>query len=122
MRADLVGGRLHALAGDARAKRRTQPTRAQTLLRDMERYATGIGCRHRHLVGVLRRVAMPTAAAAARATAAWTSSKRSDSPVAWRGRFCRVWRASVSAWARRMSRACCVDTRPTRCWRADTTG
>ena len=44
-------GRLHQVAGDARAQRRAHRRRAATCCGDMERYASGVGCRHRHIVG-----------------------------------------------------------------------
>ena len=47
----------------------------RTLLRDMERYAAGVGCRHRHLVALLRRDLRPRTTAAP-ATTASASSRR----------------------------------------------
>ena len=52
----------------------------RALLRDMERYAASVGCRHRHLLGYFGE---PTirATSAAPATTASTSSRRCGEPV-----------------------------------------
>ena len=48
---DLLDRRLHEVAADAGAQRRADARPTRKLLRDMERYAASVGCRHRHLVG-----------------------------------------------------------------------
>ena len=69
------------------------------LLRDIERYAASVGCRHRHLVGYFGEAYDETIAA--RATTASTSSRPSPSRSSSRARSCRASRASDSASASR---------------------
>ena len=97
---------------------------SRALLRQMERYATGVGCRHRHLAEYFgdtycRRTA--GRADARPATTASTSSSRRPNRSCSRARSCRAWRASGSASARRTSQACCAGTRASRSCRAGTT-
>ena len=75
----------------------------RTLLRDMERYAASVGCRHRHLVGVFRR-ALPEGRAAARATTASASSSRRPSRSIARAQDPVVRRARRAAVRRRARR------------------
>ena len=48
-------GRLHASGALMLEQNGELTDAAATLLRDMERYAASVGCRHRQLVGILRR-------------------------------------------------------------------
>ena len=50
----VLGRRLPEVARDARANGELTDAR-RALLRDIERYAASVGCRHRHLVALLRR-------------------------------------------------------------------
>ena len=83
------------------------------LLRDIERYAAAVGCRHKHLLGVFRRGGS-RARTAARATSASTSSKRSPTRWSSPARCCRAWRASDSGSAPLTSPTCCGAPKPSR--------
>ena len=63
---------------------------SQRLLRQMERYATGVGCRHRHLAEYFGDDYPTGEAGARRATSASTSSSRCPPPSCSRARFCRA--------------------------------
>ncbi len=93
---------------------------SRTLLRQMERYASGVGCRHRHLSEYFGDRYDKDGAAAA--TTASTSSSRRPSRSCSRGRFCRASRVSASASAPRTSRACFAARRASRSSAAGTTG
>ena len=69
---------------------------ARRLLRQMERYATGVGCRHRHLAEYFGDRYGRKRTAAPPATTAWTSSSRRPIRSCSRARSCRAWRASAS--------------------------
>ena len=82
----------------------------RALLRDMERYAAGVGCRHRHLVSYfgdrygkrrVRRLRLLPGGARDGGGAGRSS----------RGRFCRASRASASASAPRTSPTSCAAAR-----------
>ena len=85
----------------------------RSLLRDIERYASSVGCRHRHLIGYfgetysedgLRRLRLLPRRARGRRRAGRCS----------RARSCRAWRASGSGSARRTSPTCCAAARAIR--------
>ena len=85
----------------------------RSLLRDIERYASSVGCRHRHLVGYFGET-LRRRRTAARATTASTSSRRSPSRSCSRARSCRASRASGSASAPRTSPTSCAAARASR--------
>ena len=71
----------------------------RTLLRDMERYAASVGCRHRHLVAYFGQTLDKAECGACDFCLEELEALRR--PVRrWRGRCCRASRASASASAR----------------------
>ena len=82
VRADLLGRRLHELAGDARAERRADRRQPAVCCGRWSATRRGVGCRHRHLAEYFGD-AYPAGerTAARRATSASTSSSRWPTPV-----------------------------------------
>ena len=114
---DLLGRRLHAVAGDARAERRadrreprrccgrwsaTPPASAAAIVTSSEYFGD------RYAASSLRRLRLLPRRARAR-------RRRLSS---WRARSCRAWRGSASGSAPRTWRACCAGTRASRSCRA----
>ena len=91
----------------------------RSLMRDMERYAARVGCRHRHIVQLLRR-RLRARATARPATTAWVSSSPLPSPSCWREKSCPASRESDSGSAPRMSPTCSAAANPSRSRRAGT--
>ena len=89
-----------------------------TLLRQMERYATGVGCRHRHLAeyfGTSIRLTGPvTGTGAQPVTTASTSSRPSPTQPRSPARSCRASPESSRDSVRRTSRTSCEGTPPSR--------
>ena len=77
----------------------------RSLLRDIERYAASVGCRHKQSAGLFRGD-RPAARTVARATSASMSSSRWASRRSWPARCCRASPASGSGSAPAMSPTC----------------
>ena len=88
---------------------------AAALLRQMERYAAGVGLPPPAPVGVFRRSLLRRTAAAPATTASTSSSPR-PSRWCWRARFCRASCASASDSAPLMWPASSAATPASRCW------
>ena len=90
------------------------------LLRDMERYAASVGCRHKRLVGYFGEAFTKDDCGACDYCLGELETRapiRSPS----RARSCRASRASASASAPRTSPTCCAAATASRCDRAATT-
>ena len=93
---------------------------ARALLRQMERYATGIGCRHRHLSEYFGdRYAKDGCGGC---DYCLDELEPAADPSCWRARSCPASRASGSASAPRTWPACCAARPASRSSAADTTG
>ena len=79
----------------------------RALLRDMERYAASVGCRHRHLVGYFGETLTKDDCGACDYCLGELETV-ADAGRRWRARSCRAWRASASASAPRTSPTCCA--------------
>ena len=79
----------------------------RSLLRDIERYASSVGCRHRHLIGYFGETySKPDCGAC---DYCLDELEAVDEPIVLaRARFSRVWRASGNASAPPMSPTSCA--------------